>query len=70
MFLEFLDRMIFAGSCLSATDKLGREFMILLQSAPMTVHSAEATISFPLSLSSLDTPMSFQSPSNFPQRLS
>ena len=46
--------MIFAGSFLSATDKLGREFMILLRSAPMTVHSVAATISFPSSLSSLD----------------
>ena len=43
-----------SGSFFSVADKLGREFMIHLQSAPMTVHSVAATISFPSSLSSLD----------------
>ena len=46
--------MIFVGSFLSATNKLGREFMILLQWAPMTVHSVAATISLPSLLPSLD----------------
>ena len=40
--------MIFAGSFLSAADKLGRE------SAPMAVHSVAATIFLPSSLLSLD----------------